>query len=526
MLLLLAQRVATSRVPTELEHAVGEERAPRLHVGPLSAGALHRVLRDRLRRSSLGSSAPDPRAVGGKSILRARGRAALGDDADPSATARPRDARGAPRRPHRRAAVRTRDALGLRRRSARRRSLLGRRASRRRSRPAVARSDRAAERVVALLAPDARVVLSGLGDGGRHGASRPFVDDPLRGGHTALSRDEPDAAVRRARPRSAAPRGVPAGGRARRARTRLTPSTRPTTDDAGARRCAAHQARSWTRASARDSLLWTGPVARGGTRLLASSLAAGRRIARAALVAPCASVAIPPPRGVASGRARHPAALVAGAARFARRAVQPFSLVRGSARGSSDVPRGASGRRSSRATQAIVRAPVRRARALLERGTACVIATSRGARALWGSRGRAQARSSSRQHAADAHDVAIQYGLEVPQTSPERRRAVHRVSSTSHAATPSVRSSWPRSSSPASATAHRGSRLVDLWSGNLRAAVRLADPTVRRTAGGSRLAVDARARRASPRHGQRTAARLLDTWSDAVRVGRGRCSRT
>ena len=51
VLVLLARRLAdTSRVPP-FERALAPERVQRLSVGPLSAGALHRVLRDRLGRS-------------------------------------------------------------------------------------------------------------------------------------------------------------------------------------------------------------------------------------------------------------------------------------------------------------------------------------------------------------------------------------------------------------------------------------------------------------------------------------------
>jgi DNA-binding CsgD family transcriptional regulator len=50
VLLLLARRVVDKPQPSELEQTLGPERVQRLPVGPLSVGALHRYLRDRLRR--------------------------------------------------------------------------------------------------------------------------------------------------------------------------------------------------------------------------------------------------------------------------------------------------------------------------------------------------------------------------------------------------------------------------------------------------------------------------------------------
>jgi len=50
VLLLLARRLDDSSRPAELEQAVGAESLRRLPVGPLSLGALHRFLRDRLGR--------------------------------------------------------------------------------------------------------------------------------------------------------------------------------------------------------------------------------------------------------------------------------------------------------------------------------------------------------------------------------------------------------------------------------------------------------------------------------------------
>jgi DNA-binding CsgD family transcriptional regulator len=48
--LLLARRLADGAQPSELEQALGRERLQRLRVGPLSVGAIHRFLRDRLGR--------------------------------------------------------------------------------------------------------------------------------------------------------------------------------------------------------------------------------------------------------------------------------------------------------------------------------------------------------------------------------------------------------------------------------------------------------------------------------------------
>ena len=51
VLVLLARRLVAGTHSTELEHALGAERAERLPVGPLSVGAVHRLLRDGLQRS-------------------------------------------------------------------------------------------------------------------------------------------------------------------------------------------------------------------------------------------------------------------------------------------------------------------------------------------------------------------------------------------------------------------------------------------------------------------------------------------
>src|SRR5207244_8669905 len=51
VLLLLARRLIDGAEPSGIEQALGSERVQRLHVGPLSVGALHRFLRDRLGRT-------------------------------------------------------------------------------------------------------------------------------------------------------------------------------------------------------------------------------------------------------------------------------------------------------------------------------------------------------------------------------------------------------------------------------------------------------------------------------------------
>ena len=50
VLVLLARRIVDKTEPSELEQAFGAERVQRLRVGPLSVGALHRLLHDRLGR--------------------------------------------------------------------------------------------------------------------------------------------------------------------------------------------------------------------------------------------------------------------------------------------------------------------------------------------------------------------------------------------------------------------------------------------------------------------------------------------
>jgi hypothetical protein len=54
VLLLLARRPAERAQPSGLERALGAEKVRRLPIGPLTVGALHRFLRDRLDRRSLG----------------------------------------------------------------------------------------------------------------------------------------------------------------------------------------------------------------------------------------------------------------------------------------------------------------------------------------------------------------------------------------------------------------------------------------------------------------------------------------
>src|SRR4051812_2359364 len=51
VLVLLSRRMVDKAEPTELERAIGQERLQRQFVGPLTSGALHRLLADRLERT-------------------------------------------------------------------------------------------------------------------------------------------------------------------------------------------------------------------------------------------------------------------------------------------------------------------------------------------------------------------------------------------------------------------------------------------------------------------------------------------
>ena len=195
----------TPSAPSELEQALGAERVERLPVGPLSVGALHRLLRDRLGR-------PFARQTllrihersGGNPFFALELARALDADVDPleplpvpgdARRARPREARRASRGDARGARAR----LGARARR-RSRSSSGRASRPTRSTPAVAahvieRENGTIRFTHPLLSS---VLYHDLGDERRsvHGRIARIVDDPLlRARHLALSRDAPDADV-------------------------------------------------------------------------------------------------------------------------------------------------------------------------------------------------------------------------------------------------------------------------------------------------------------------------------------------
>ena len=580
VLLLLAQRVAKPRADEhELERAVGEERRRRLHVGPLSAGALHRVLRDRLRRSF-------PR----QTLLRIHERSegnpffalevaqALGDDADPLAPL-PVPATLEELLDARLAAlpVRTRDALGLA-------AALGTAAESLLARAGVsgdalepAAAGRVIEResgVVRFSHPMlASVLYAGLGDGKRrvHERIAAVVDDPLqRARHTALSRDEPDAAVAAALDRAtgqARLRGIPAvAAELAEHALRLTPSAAP--DDRRRRALAAaraHQAAGeWTRARALGTSLLDGAAGgpwRAEALVLLAELAPADESVALLEHALDEAAGQPALRSVIHCRlawanrfrsnADHAGLALELAERLDEdvlrmqaRAVQAvLAWFRGDAGADEqlrtvapDVAGAFGGERLvQEATQAIVNAlPSAEARALLEREHRDWRDRDepRSARALWGLSWvelRAGRLELAAEHAADAHDVAIQYGLEVPQDHlPSAVVAVHRgrLDLARHHSERALELAEEQFGlHPPQHIAVLG--LVHVWSGNPSAgAVRLADADrqAERLGWG-----EPSLRWWTPEHvelllghGRRDeAARLLDTWeADAVRVGR------
>ena len=264
MLVLLARRLADGAEPSELEQAVGAERVERLPVGPLSVGALHRLLRDRLgpafaRQTLLRIH----ERSGGNPFFALELARVLGEDVDPPEPLPvPDDARGAgaraaspgsPRPP----ATRSRSP----RRSARRRS----RSWSARALPADALEPAVAAHVIERESGTVRfthpllssVLYRDLGDERRsvHARIAAIVDDPLlRARHLALSRDAPDAdvaAVLDAAARLAADRGAAAvAAELAEQALRLTP---PDARDERRRRALAaarahHDAGEWTRA--------------------------------------------------------------------------------------------------------------------------------------------------------------------------------------------------------------------------------------------------------------------------------------
>jgi DNA-binding CsgD family transcriptional regulator len=82
--LLLARRLVDGAQPAGLEHALGAERVQQLRVGPLSVGALHRFLRDRLGRSFARQTLLRIHEMsGGNPFFALELARALGEDVDP-----------------------------------------------------------------------------------------------------------------------------------------------------------------------------------------------------------------------------------------------------------------------------------------------------------------------------------------------------------------------------------------------------------------------------------------------------------
>jgi DNA-binding CsgD family transcriptional regulator len=478
VLLLLAQRVANTRADEpELVLAVEEAWRRRLRVGPLSAGALHRVLRDRLDRSF-------PR----QTLLRIHERTegnpffalevarALSDDTDPLAPL-PVPATLEELLAARIAVLpaRTRDALGLASAlGAAPESLLERTGvSAATLEPAVAGHVIARENGVVRFSHPmlASVLYAGLGEGRRdvHARIAAVADDPLqRARHTALSQDEPDAAVADVLDLAsdqARVRGAPAvAAELAEHALRLTPEAAP--DNRRRRALAAaraHQtAGEWTRARALGESLLDGaetvPWRAEALVLLAELASADESVVllEQAFDEPSAPPALRSAiqcRLAWANRFRSHADHAGLALEIAERldddvlrtrarAVQAvLAWFRGDAGADAqlravapDIAGALGGERLvQEATQAIVNGlPPAEARALLEREHREWRDRDepRSARALWGlswvelGAGRLELAAA---HAAGAHDVAIQYGLEVPQDHlPTAVVAVHR----------------------------------------------------------------------------------------------------
>ena len=580
VLLLLAQRVTDVRGhEPELVRAVGEERRRRLRVGPLSAGALHRVLRDRLGRSF-------PR----QTLLRIHERSqgnpffalevarVLGDDADPLAPLpvpatleELLDARiaGLPRR--------TREALGLASALGTAQESLLERAGVRRDALGPAVAAHVIERqsgVVRFSHPLlASVIYLSLGDDRRrvHARIAAVVDEPLQHArHTALSRDEPDAAVAAVLDDAsdqARARGAPAvAAELAEHALRLTPAD--ALDDRRSRALAAaraHQtAGEWTHALALATSLLAeagaGPWRAEALVLLAELAGADEAVSlleqalREASAHPALRCAILC-RLAWADRFRTSADHAGSALELAEELRDDALRARAGAvqavlawfRGETgadeqlrtvapDLAVAFGGERLvQEATQAIVNAlPSAEARALLEREHRDWRDRDepRSARALWGLSWvelRAGRLELAAEQAADAHDVAIQYGLEVPQDHlPSAVVAVHRgrLDLARHHSERALELAEEQFGlHPPQHIAVLG--LVDLWSGNpSAAAVRLADADrqAERLGWG-----EPSLRWWTPEHVELLlghghpdeAARLLDTWeADAVRVGR------
>jgi DNA-binding CsgD family transcriptional regulator len=578
---LLARRLSVDGRTAEsgLERALGAERTRRLRLGPLSVGAVHRVLRDRLDR-------PFAR----QTLLRIHERAdgnpffalevarALGDDVDPLAPLpvpatleELLDARiaGLP--------AATRDALALA-------SALGTTSEPLLQRAGVdldALEPAAATHVIERENGTVRfshpllssVLYRSLGDERRdvHARIAAVVDDPLlRARHVALSRDEPDGAVAATLDRAsdrARERGVPAvAAELAEHALRLTPAA---AHDERRRRALgaarAHQnAGEWThaRALATEMLAETdaGPWRAEALVLLAELAAADDAVAllgealREATAHPALRSAIYC-RLAWADRFRSGVDYAGPALELAEqldddelraraRAVQAvLAWFHGGPEAdvqlrlvAPDLASALGGDRLvQEATQAIVYtlSPVD-ARALLEREYREWHERDepRSARALWGLAWvelRAGRLELAATHAADAHDVAIQYGLEVPQDHlPIAVVAVHRGQldlARLHSERALELAEAQFGFHPPQHVAVIG--LVDLWSGNTAgAAERLGD--AERAAAGLGWA-EPSLRWWTPDHvelllerGELDAATsLLDTWeADAVRVGR------
>jgi DNA-binding CsgD family transcriptional regulator len=580
VLLLLAHRVAEAGVDEpELVRAVEEDRRRRLRVGPLSAGALHLVLRDRLGRTF-------PR----QTLLRIHERSegnpffalevarAIGDDSDPflplpvPATLE--------ELLHARLAVlppATLDALGLASAlGAAPESLLERAGiSRDVLEPAAAagvieRGDGVVRFSHPLLAS---VLYAGLGERRRrvHAQIAAVADDPLQQArHTALARDEPDVAVADLLDRvseQARLRGAPAvAAELAEHALRLTPASAH--DERRRRALAAARAHEtageWTRARTLGRELLDGAEThrwRAEALVLLAELAPADESVALLAQALDEATADPALRSTVHCRLAwadrfrsgvdHAALALEIAERLdddvlrtrARTVQAVLAWFHGEAGADArlravavDVP-GALGaeRLVQEATQAIVNGlPAAEARALLEREHREWHHRDepRSARALWGlawvelGAGRLD---RAAEHAAHAHDVAIQYGLEVPQDHlPIAVVAVHCGQldlAKRHSERALALAEGQFGLHPPQHVAVLG--LVDLWSGDPSAAARrLAEAD--RIAGGLRWG-EPSLRWWTPDHVELLLAlgevaegkRLLDTWeADAVRVGR------
>ena len=282
--LLLARRTGTAPEASELERALSAERLQRLPVGPLSVGAVHRLVRDRVGRSFARQTLLRIHdRSGGNPFFALELARALGPDVDPiAAAAGSGHARGARARkdrppPRGRAVRRSRWP----RRSARASEALLEQAGVTEE----ALDQAAAAQVVVrehgtvrfshpLLAS---VLYADLGSGERrrvHARIARIVDDPLvRARHLALSTDGPDETVASALDQAvqtAGERGAPAvAAELAEHALRLTP---PAEDTERARRALAtaraeQAAGEWTRArTIAAELLEDGDVGAGASR--------------------------------------------------------------------------------------------------------------------------------------------------------------------------------------------------------------------------------------------------------------------